>query len=283
MYDAAIYTFLFVTAMIFLLTDFGAKDVFVGVMKAVIAGIAPECSVIDLTHEIPPQDVAYGAWSLSCAAPYLPSGSIVSAVVDPGVGTARRAIAAVMADGTAYVAPDNGLLTYILQKYACVYAIELNNPEYWIAPDLAQISATFHGRDIFAPAAAWLSRGISAAAMGTAVPTESLIRLPILQPKITENTLETHVAAIDHFGNIITTVDAKTALALFARYAVIAEIHHTMVEKFAQSFAAGPADAPFWYIDSSGYAAIAWKNDSAARRLRVTVGMPVRCVFKEGK
>ncbi len=272
---------LYIVAMIFLLTDFGTKDIFVGVMKAVIAGIAPECSVIDLTHDIPPQDIAYGAWSLSCAASYLPAGSVAVAVVDPGVGSTRRAIAALMADGVTYVAPDNGLLTYILQKYSCAYAIELNNPEYWISPNPADICATFHGRDIFAPAAAWLSRGVSITSMGSAVAAESLMRLAILQPQLTEDTLEACVVAIDHFGNIITNIEAATALALFARYSVSIEINHCVIEKFVQMFAAGPANTPFWYIDSSGYAAIAWKNDSAARRLRVAVGMILRCELKE--
>ena len=140
--------------LITLLTDFGSRDTYVGVLKGVIASVCPEAAVVDLTHAVPPQDIRAGAFHLLVACPYFPAGSVHLAVVDPGVGTDRRVVA-VEAGGHTFVGPDNGLLRWIVEWLAADSwrAVQLTEPRYWLAP-ASEVSHTFHGRDIMAPVAA---------------------------------------------------------------------------------------------------------------------------------
>jgi S-adenosyl-L-methionine hydrolase (adenosine-forming) len=182
-----------------LLTDFGLDDVYVGVMKAVILGIAPKAQVIDLTHAVPPQDVLLGALALEDARPYLPKGAAVVAVVDPGVGSARAALAARSA-GRFFVGPDNGLLSWCLDEDAAV--VRLEGGRY----RLPELSSTFHGRDVFAPAAAHLLMGAELELMGA--PVRDWVRLERPAPRRRpDGALEAHVVAVDRFGNLI--LDAR--------------------------------------------------------------------------
>lgn len=178
-------------------TDYGLSDPFVGVCHGVIARIAPAVRVIDVTHQIPACDVRHGAHVLAHAVGYLPP-AVHLAVVDPGVGTSRRGVVVVAADGL-LVGPDNGLLPPAAEALGgAVAAYELTAPEY----RLPQVSATFHGRDVFAPAAAHLALGVAPAEFGPEVPPADLERLPTPAPTVRPGALITEVVSVDRFGNV---------------------------------------------------------------------------------
>lgn len=188
------------TTTIALLTDFGEQDVYVGIMKGVISGIAPHAQMIDLTHTVPPGDIAKAAFELYRAIPYFPSGTIFLAVVDPGVGTDRRAIAISWPEKIC-VGPDNGIFTYLLATGGEPTAVELSSSAY----QLEQISNTFHGRDIFAPAAAHLARGVEIKELGP--PVKDLFRLPLPRLELIEGPLvKGEILHTDRFGNLITSI-----------------------------------------------------------------------------
>jgi S-adenosyl-L-methionine hydrolase (adenosine-forming) len=219
------------TQPITLLTDFGLQDDFVGVCHGVIARIAPDARVIDVTHGIPPQGVLQGAVVLANAVPYLPVGVHV-AVVDPGVGGERRCIAARTRDGRTYVGPDNGLLMIAADAAGVEAAHELTNDRY----RLDRVSRTFHARDVFAPAAAHVAAGVGLAELGPAVDPETLVRLDLPEPQIVRSHIQANVLAVDRFGNIALNlrrehVDGviepgdrvELRLHLNAYYAIVAE------------------------------------------------------------
>lgn len=185
-----------------LLTDFGLRDIYVAVMKGVIAQINPTLNVIDLTHEIPPQSIAAGRFCLMSAYSYFPKGTVHIAVVDPGVGSSRRGIAIAFADGF-LVGPDNGLFSGILNENPAIAAVELTNPQYWRTPTP---SNTFHGRDIFAPVGAYLASGVPLAELGTAIDPATLVEFPINKCTETEDGLVGVIQYIDRFGNLITNI-----------------------------------------------------------------------------
>jgi S-adenosylmethionine hydrolase len=180
-----------------LLTDFGLQDDFVGVCHGVIAQIAPEARVIDVTHGIAPQAVLQGAVVLSNAAPYLPVGAHV-AVVDPGVGGDRRAIAIRTRDGRTFVGPDNGLLLPAAEAAGIDAAHELTEERY----RLERVSRTFHARDVFSPAAAHIANGVAVTELGPAVDPATLVRIELPEPQIGRTHVEATVIAVDRFGNI---------------------------------------------------------------------------------
>lgn len=180
------------------LTDFGLTDDFVGTCHGVIKRIAPDAEVIDITHGIAPQAVLQGALVLANTVVYMPEG-VHLAVVDPGVGGARRALALRSGDGRIFVGPDNGLLLPAADRCGGVAdAHELTNPQY----ALAQVSRTFHGRDLFAPAAAHLSRGVALADLGPPIAADALTRLELPEPDVGRSRIGATVLYVDHFGNI---------------------------------------------------------------------------------
>ncbi len=196
--------------MVTLLSDFGLQDVYVGVIKGVIAQINPDLQVIDLTHQIPPQNIAAGRFCLMNAAPYFPAGTVHLAVVDPGVGTARRAIALQLPQGY-FVGPDNGLFSGVLSLAATepdaeIIAVELTNSNYWRSP---QPSTTFHGRDIFAPVAAHLACGIPLECLGDPINPATLVQLSLPDCTVTDGEIEGSIQYIDQFGNLITNIPAE--------------------------------------------------------------------------
>ena len=188
-----------------LITDFGLRDSYVGVMKGVVATLCPTVQCIDLTHDLPPQDLYAARFTLLSAYPYLPLGTIYLVVVDPGVGTWRRAIAVQTGQGF-LVGPDNGVFSGVLAPEPAVKAVELTNPDYWRS---SQPSVTFHGRDIFAPAAAHLANGVPLEALGRSLDPQSLVRLPLASPIQTAAGWEGVVQYIDRFGNAATTIPAS--------------------------------------------------------------------------
>lgn len=258
--------------LIALLTDFGVADGYPGVMKGVILGIAPATPLVDLTHEIPPQDVRAGAWVLHTAWRYFPEGSVFLCVVDPGVGSDRRPIA-LRAGERIFVGPDNGLFSYVLAEHTDAHAVTLASPRYFAA----RPSDTFHGRDIFAPAAAWLAAGVAFEELGPTLPVESLARLDLPQPVWQGDTLIAHCAHIDRFGNILTNVGGALAQAILNAPDARLLIAGHSVTAHARTFAEGPAVDVFLYLDSSGYLAIARRNGSA----QAALGLPTASRYEE--
>lgn len=185
-----------------LLSDFGLSDIYVGVMKGVIARINPSLTVVDITHNIPPQNILAASFCLREALPYFPPGTVHVAVVDPGVGSRRRAIALHLSD-CYLVGPDNGLFSGILAENPVLAAVELTNSQYWHTPTP---SSTFHGRDIFAPVGAYLARGVPLADLGNPIDPETLVHLPLPECIHTETSITGCIQYIDHFGNLITNI-----------------------------------------------------------------------------
>ena len=179
------------------LTDFGLDDDFVGTCHGVIKRIAPETQIIDLTHGIRPGRILQGALVLANTLPYMPAG-VHLAVVDPGVGSSRRPLALRDAEGRFYVGPDNGLLLPAAERFGGVAdAHELANPAY----ALERVSRTFHGRDLFSPAAAHLSLGVPLGELGPPIDPDELVRLDVPEPEVGESSIRASVLAVDRFGN----------------------------------------------------------------------------------
>ena len=274
--------------LVALLSDFGLRDGYVGVMKGAVLGIAPETPLVDLTHAIPPQDVRTAAWVLHTAWRSFPERSVFLCVVDPGVGSARRPIA-LQVGGRYFVGPDNGLFSYPLTEEGAAAAtaatvdgadamdtraVILDNPRYFPA---TPPSTTFHGRDIFAPAAGRLAAGVPFEELGQSLAVSALARLALPQPEWRQRALLAHVVHVDHFGNILTDVKGPWAQAVFTAPAPVLTIAGRRVTARARTFAEGPADALFLYSDSSGHLAIARRNGSAAAAL----DLPPAAIFAQ--
>ena len=187
-----------------LLSDFGISDEYVAVMKGAIAQINPALRVVDITHQIPPQNIAAARFCLMNAIDYFPRGSVHVAVVDPGVGGKRRAVAVELAQGI-LVAPDNGLLGGVLNKNknSVISAVELTNPDYWLT---SQPSITFHGRDIFAPVGAHLASGVSLRELGREINPDSLVKLDLAECTYKDGKIMGCIQYIDRFGNLVTNI-----------------------------------------------------------------------------
>ncbi len=242
-------------AVLTLLTDFGEQDVYVGVLKGVIAQIAPAVAVIDLTHGI--TDIPAASFALASAFPYFGLDTIHVAVVDPGVGSDRRAVAVQFRQGTV-IAPDNGLVDRLLAEYPVLAAVHLDNPVYWLT---ASPSATFHGRDIFAPAAAHLAKGATLKELGTAIEPSSLVRLA--------ERPGWYVQYIDRFGNLISNIPAgcwdNRQMILLKGQVIPAASHYGAV----------PVGSAIALIGSHGYLEIAVNQGSAAQYFDASVGEPL--------
>lgn len=180
-------------------TDFGLEDHYVGAMKGAILSINPDARIIDISHEIPPHDIFKGAFTLRNFYRYFPKGTIHVAVVDPGVGSQRKPIA-VEADGAIFVGPDNGVFSFIYRGSKSVKVFEITNSKYM----LSDVSFTFHGRDIFAPAAAHLSLGVSVEDLGKRV--RKPVELPIKEPEVRKNEIIGEFIYLDSFGNLVTNI-----------------------------------------------------------------------------
>lgn len=266
-----------------LLTDFGTRDAYVGMVKAVLARLAPESRHIDLTHAIPPGDVRAGAFTLWQAHEYLPSGSIILAVVDPGVGTSRRAIALRLPNGFG-VGPDNGLFSWILGPAAPVEAVELDPSR--LTP--AAFSATFHGRDLFAPAAARLANAYGLADIGA--PLADIVRLPPPRLEAIPAGLHGEVLWIDGFGNAVTSLGRLRAAGDAYEYspawqdqrprtlrasALRLELPSGARLPLARTYGEVPAGEPLAYVGSSGLVEIGVHAGRADQRFNLSPGQTV--------
>jgi S-adenosylmethionine hydrolase len=255
------------------MTDFGQGDGDVGVMKGVITSIVPDVHLIDITHEVAPQNVLSAAWILAASYRYFPKGTVFVCVIDPGVGSERGAIA-VHAGDWLFVGPDNGLFSYVYQEQEVHAAVTLSNPAY----RLPQVSTTFHGRDIFAPAGAHLARGIALHEFGAAIAPSTLVRLQVGKPIRRGNQIMGQVIHIDHFGNTITNIPLTMVPELADNFQmqIVFPDSNVIIDRRRRYFADGSEDdQPFIYGDSSGYLAIAVRNGNAARGIDTRFGAPL--------
>ena len=259
-------------SVITLTTDFGTKDWFVGTMKGVIASIAPRCTVVDLTHDLRPRDIRSGAFALAASHRFFPKGTVHVAVVDPGVGSRRKAIAVQTARGV-FVGPDNGVLSWALarEKVRAIHALE--NETYFVQP----VSRTFHGRDIFAPVAAHLSRGVPIQKLGPAL--QAFVRLDWPEPRERRSGIEGEVVYIDRFGNAITNLEDRL---LRDSEGAFCEIYgpRRRVCPLKSSYQAVVPKKPVAVAGSSGFLEIAVNGGSAETTLRVSIG--TRVVLRTG-
>jgi len=259
--------------IITLTTDFGTTDIFVGVMKGVILNINPEAKIIDITHDIKPQDVCSGAFLLNSAYRYFPAGTIHMAVIDPGVGSARRAIA-VETERYYFVAPDNGLLSYVLGNETVRYTTNLTNPKYF----LPQVSNTFHGRDIFAPVAAHISRGVSLNSLGEKI--TNITQIPISTPHISESEIIGKIIYIDRFGNLITNISYQLFESVRKGRSFTIFVKDRKVQQICRAYTESSAGEILAIFSSFGNLEIAINERNAAETLGVKKGEPIRIQFK---
>ncbi len=269
--------------IIAVMTDFGLGDGDVGVLKAVVLGIVSDAQIIDITHDVAPQHVASGAWILAASYRYFPPGTVFVCVVDPGVGSTRRAVA-VHAGNWFFVGPDNGLFSYVLAEQPFYQAVVLANPAY----HLPQISSTFHGRDIFAPAAAHIARGVPLPELGPIIEPATLQRLDVRLTKREGAHILAHILHVDHFGNLITSIPLSMVPHLFSSPRIelrFPEQGVTITERrrFFSENGDGAKDEqrPFVYGDSSGYVGVAIRNGNVARTLGVGYNAAVALLIEE--
>jgi S-adenosylmethionine hydrolase len=254
-------------SVITLTTDFGTHDWFVGAMKGVIACIAPKATIIDLIHDLPPGDIRGGAFALAASYRFFPKGTVHLAVVDPGVGSHRKAIAVQTAKG-AFVGPDNGVLSWALAKEKIVAIHALENEDYFLQP----VSQTFHGRDVFAPVAAQLSRGVPIKKFGPAL--KDFVRLDWPEPRRQRGGIEGEVVYIDRFGNAITNLESSllrgSDQALCEVYAKRRRV--CPLKTFYQGAA---PKTPIALVGSSGFLEVAVNGGAAEELLGMRIGTRV--------
>ena len=264
-------------SVISLMTDFGIKDGNVGVMKGVIWGICPEAHIADLSHVVQPQNIREAALILARSAPYFPEKSIHLVVVDPGVGTARRPMAARIGSQY-YVGPDNGSISLLLEKneQAGLTAefFHLTNPEYW----LPEVSFVFHGRDIFAPVAAHLSIGVPLKELGAAIVDP--VRLELPKAVKTSNGWRGEVIHIDHFGNIASNILRENlGEALKHKEKISVRVAGAEIEGMCNTFGEGAAGELVALMGSTGNLIVSVVNGSAQERLAVKIGDPFEALL----
>jgi S-adenosyl-L-methionine hydrolase (adenosine-forming) len=250
------------------LTDFGTRDPYVGAMKGAALSVCPEATLVDLGHEVPPHDVLAGARHLAATYRYFPADTVFVAVIDPGVGTARRAIAAKVGDYR-FVAPDNGVLTAVLRETSPARVVELANPQY----HRPSVSRTCEGRDRFAPVGAWLLRGVDLAALGPPVVAPCLLDWP--SPVVRDGNLEGRILDSDRFGNLVSTLDRREVEAFVGGRPFVVEAGgraHRLVTTYAEI----DDDEVCALYGSSDWLELAARSRPAAGRPGLDRGAPVR-------
>jgi S-adenosyl-L-methionine hydrolase (adenosine-forming) len=257
--------------LITLLTDFGLEDEYVGVMKGVILSRFPAARIIDLCHGVPPQDLRRAAYLLESSRPYFPAATLHVIVVDPGVGTSRR-IVLMEADGQLLLAPDNGVLT-LPARSGFTAAFEVGCRDLF----LPNVSRTFHGRDIFAPVAAALAKGLAPAAVGRRLSREELVHLPLPEAEIDPagTAIIGQVVDIDRFGNLLTNIHINAYQELAGDLppaGIIAQLRDRVISGLSPSYGAAPPDTLLAIFGSRNYLEIATNRGNAARELGVGLG-----------
>jgi S-adenosylmethionine hydrolase len=256
-----------VRPVIALLSDFGTRDHYAGTMKGVMIGICPDVTFVDITHDITPHDVMEGALQLAASCRYFPAGTIFLSVVDPGVGSSRRGIA-VEAGDYRFVAPDNGVLTGALRDVPPKRIVELTERRY----ARPTVSRTFEGRDRFAPAAAWMAKGIQLSALGRAVTSYHQIEIP--QPQVGDQ-LAGVVLLIDRFGNLVTNIDRRTFESFTRAQPVALKVNDHAIARVVATYSDIPAGEVCALFGSTEHLEFAVNGGSAADTLRVAKGAKV--------
>jgi len=254
--------------LITLLTDFGDQDSFVASMKGVILSINPQASFVDLSHQVPPHSVEDAAYLLNSCYRYFPEGAVHVAVVDPGVGSARRPLL-VKTASYYFLGPDNGLFSYVLEDEDDVEVREIENPKY----RLKSVGHTFDGRDLFAPSAAWLSKGVPASSFGRVI--HDPIRLSIVEPKRQGNRLVGRIEHVDRFGNLISNLTLQhleDKHKVTKRRQLSIRIREQIIEGLVASYSEGKTEQPSALINSDGRLEIFVKEASASDVLKVGKG-----------
>jgi S-adenosylmethionine hydrolase len=254
--------------VIALLSDFGTRDHYAGTMKGVILNICPDATLVDITHDVPPHDVLDGSLQLAGAARYFPAGTIFLAVVDPGVGSARRGIAAEAGDYR-FVAPDNGVLTSVLREWAPKKIVELTDRRY----ARPTVSRTFEGRDRFAPAAAWLAKGTQLTALGR--PAPDYHRLDIPTAVVDESSVSGVVLRVDRFGNVVTNIDRKTFESVAKSGSMEVTAGTQAIGRLVATYADIQPGEICALFGSTDHLELAANSESAADRLQLARGIAV--------
>lgn len=260
--------------VITLTTDFGHTDAFVGTMKGVILSICPSVQIVDICHDLPPQDIVSGALLLSDSYRYFPKQTIHVAVVDPGVGSLRATLA-VRTERYVFVAPDNGLLDVALRNEKLIRIVQLNNPDYHLQP----VSATFHGRDIFAPAAAHIAAGVDIQRLGDPVDAWKPLSLPC--PERKGDALEIHVLRADRFGNAITDLTLGEFQAWNPSGSpVLIKTEKMEIHGIRRTFSDASANEPVAYFGSGGRLEIAVNGARAVDLLHLVPNGSILLVLR---
>jgi len=252
-----------------LLSDFGSLDHYAGTMKAVILGICPDVTLVDISHDIPPHDVQRASLELGAAYRYFPDGTVFLVVVDPGVGSTRRALAA-STEHHRFVGPDNGVLGLALEECPPTQVVELTERQY----TRQRISRTFEGRDRFAPAAGWLAAGIELTALGRIVTDHA--RCELRAPLIERDGLEGSVVRVDRFGNLVTNINRAQLQRAGTGKGVKIYVGAHRVRRLVQTYSDIAQDEVCALFDSNEHLEIAAYAASAADRLAIEVGATVR-------
>jgi S-adenosyl-L-methionine hydrolase (adenosine-forming) len=265
------------TRIVTFTTDFGLSDPFVGIMHGVVLNIHPETAIVDICHAVPSYEVQDGAWTIAQAYRFFPPRTVHVVVVDPGVGGKRRPIV-VETEDYVFVAPDNGVLSLVEAREPKFSVRHITAERYFLQP----VSQTFHGRDVFAPVAGWLSKGISPSEFGPEISDYVRLPLPAVE-RIGEGSVRGVILKVDKFGNLITNISEQDAPSLFsaspARFRLL--ISGQTITRVCHSYAEGGEDEFFAIVGSSGYLEIAAAQASAAEKLPAGVGMPVGIVIGE--
>lgn len=254
--------------IITLLTDFGLADGFVGIMKGVILSIYPQAKIVDISHQIPPQDISAAAFVLHYSHRYFPAGTIHVAVVDPGVGSSRRLLA-VASERYFFLAPDNQILAYIFHDCETLTVVEVLNNQFF----LAKVSRTFHGRDIFAPVAAHLATGIPMETLGPKI--HDYDRGQIELPRMTKHGLHGQIIYVDQFGNLISNIPEDW----IAGKATTIRLGKWVFKHVSEAYAEVGSGQPLAIIGSSGYLEIAIREGNASRTLGIGRGALIQIDF----
>ncbi|MBL0716659.1 MAG: SAM-dependent chlorinase/fluorinase [Desulfosarcina sp.] len=265
-------------SIITLLTDFGIEDEYVGIMKGVILSINPSAVIVDITHNISPQDIMDAAYRIKASYKYFPKKTVHMVVVDPGVGSARPIIA-VQSQGCYLLAPDNGILTPLLDDGDIDNIVYVENPEYF----LDSVSQTFHGRDIFAPVAAHISKGIGIMELGQTADIKDLVRISVAKPFVSDNgELSGIIASIDRFGNLITNIDYILFKKFRDTFCCGKEISFIIGSKkitgFSKNYNSVKSGMPLAITGSRGYLEIAVNCGSAKKIFNVSKDDPVMII-----
>jgi hypothetical protein len=249
-----------------LLTDFGLDDNYVGIMKCVMADICPDVTMLDICHDVPPQNVLSGAFLLSGAAKFFPDDTVVLGVVDPGVGSNRRSIALDFGDFKC-VGPDNGLFDMLKKHFELESAWELTNTDL----HLEQVSATFHGRDVFAPVAAHLAGGRPIEDVGDQLDIDDLVGLPPSAPFFRKDRIEAHIIHVDRYGNLITNLSNSEYYEWNGDRDIHIDLGGDTVDLYT-TFSEVGRGQPLAYFGSAGQLEVAVRDGSAARHFQAGQG-----------